>query len=195
MRAEVPRWHRAGVPDRRELPAISGGAGTVLRPVPWCLAAPDPGVAGPAAPGLWPRRRGQPRQEGSSPSSGTAVALDQAADDARGIKHALDTDRRGQPGSARPCSVTSGHRSLPCTAWSARSRTRPCERPGSSTVVRLSGRAGLTLPMLLPPRARLWDPLAAAAPGSAILCARASHGPLRRCRCRRALGAPRTRLP
>ena len=37
-----------------------------------------------------------------------AVALDQAADDARGIKHALDTDRRGQPGSARPCSVTLG---------------------------------------------------------------------------------------
>ena len=124
-----------------------------------------------------------------------AVALDQAADDARGIKHALDTDRRGQPGSARPCSVTFGHRSLPCTAWSARSRTRPCERPGSSTAVRLSGRARLTLPMLLPPRARLSDPLAAAAPGSAILCARASHGPLRRCRCRRALGAPRTRLP
>ena len=109
MRAEVPRWHRAGGPDRRELPAISGGAGAVssvpshgASPCPiraW--RAPLPQACGPAAADSRARKVARHRQV-------RAVALDQAADDARGIKHALDTDRRGQPGSARPCSVTLG---------------------------------------------------------------------------------------
>ena len=108
MPAEVPRWHRAGVPDRRESPAISGGAGRFS--VPSHSASPRPirawqalvpQACGPAAAGSRARKVARHRQV-------QAVALDQAADDARGIKHALDTDRRGQPGSARPCSVTLG---------------------------------------------------------------------------------------
>jgi hypothetical protein len=152
-----------GSPSRPTVPrrARSGRGG------PCC-----PQACGPAAADSRARKVARHRQV-------RAVALDQAADDAGGIKHALGTDRRGQPGSARPCSVTSGI--VPSLAPPGpRSRTRPCERPGSSTAVRLCGRARLTLPMLLPPRARLWDPLAAAAPGNAILCARASHGPVRR---------------
>jgi len=60
-----------------------------------------PQACGPATAGSRARKVARHRQV-------RAVALDQAADDARGIKHALDTDRRGQPGSARPCSVTLG---------------------------------------------------------------------------------------
>ena len=60
-----------------------------------------PQACGPAAADSRARKAARHRQV-------RAVALDQAADDARGIKHALDTDRRGQPGSARPCSVILG---------------------------------------------------------------------------------------
>jgi len=55
--------------------------------------------------------------------------------------------------------------------------------------------ARLTLPVWLLPQLGLWDPPAAAALRSAILCASASHGPLRRCRRRHVLGAQQTRLP
>jgi hypothetical protein len=60
-----------------------------------------PQACGPAAADCRARKVARHRQV-------RAVALDQTADDARDIKHALDADRRGQPGSARPCSVTLG---------------------------------------------------------------------------------------
>jgi hypothetical protein len=83
---------RGGSPSRPTVPrrARSGRGG------PCC-----PQAGGPAAADSRARKVARHRQV-------RAVALDQAADDARGIKHALDTDRRGQPGSARPCSVTLG---------------------------------------------------------------------------------------
>ena len=89
------------------LRSAAGGGGSPSRPTvprrarsgrggPCC-----PQACGPAAADSRARKVARHRQV-------RAVALDQAADDARGIKHALDTDRRGQPGSARPCSVTLG---------------------------------------------------------------------------------------
>ena len=145
-----------------------------------------PQACGPAAADSRARKVARHRQV-------RAVALDQAADDARGIKHALDI---GVASPAVPVPAQLLWASLPPLHRLV--RTVPDQALRTARFFDCGpalGRARLTLPMLLPPRARLWDPLAAAAPGSAILCARASHGPLRRCRCRRALGAARTRLP
>lgn len=160
----------------------------------WPTARPGrPGMARLRRP--WPRRRRTAAPEGSLPMVRYGpLRRTRRPDDARIVEHALDSYRRGQPGSARPL-LGYFRFSLPVLLGSQGPGPGPCERTGYSAIVWHSGRARFTVPVLLRPRARLSGPVAAAGRGSAIVCAPASRGPLRRCRRRHALGAPRTRRP